>query len=341
MRRRTFLGTAFGAAAISTLPQRAFGHVIVPPFKLFDTHAHFYTNDVDKYPMKASSARYGPEIMVAKAMRFPQTPKEIFAFWDECGIEKGIGVQYSSTYLTDNRYLLDIAKEFPSKIIPIVILAPTDPKTPATLEQMARDNKISGVRFTGGPTPIPGTPPGPPAPGAPLNDNFAFLSDAAAPAWEAANRLGLVIVLMPIGGDTRGAMREVAQHAAKYPNVNIVLDHIGFPKPEVSADHGLSPDHYALAKYKNVYYKYTTLLIEQLHAAKVPFQPFLEHMVKTFGADHMVWGSDVGNTPGSMFMWVQYALDSAAGLPPAQQKAMFYDTANRIFVPGGRGPAKA
>lgn len=322
LRRRTFLGTALGAAAASVMPKAAFGHVISPPYKLYDTHAHFYTNDVDKYPFKSTTSRYGPEIMVAKAMRFPQTPKEVFAFWDENNIAKGCGVQYSSTYLTDNRYLLDIAKEYPTKIIPVVILAPTDPKTPATLEQMAKENRISGVRFTG----------------TPVNGEFVFLSEAAAPAWEAANRLGLIIVLMPIGGSAPAAMKRVAELAVKYPNVNIVLDHIGFPKPEVSPTHGLSPEHYALAKHKNVYYKYTTLLIEQLHAAKVPLEPFLEHMVKTFGSDHMIWGSDVGNTPGSMFMWVQYALESAAKLPLADQKALFFDTAERIFVPGGRGP---
>jgi hypothetical protein len=38
---------------------------------------------------------------------------------------------------------------------------------------------------------------------------------------------------------------------------------------------------------------------------------------------------------------VQYALDSGSGLTQAQQKALFHDTAQRIFVPGGRGPARA
>jgi len=85
----------------------------------------------------------------------------------------------------------------------------------------------------------------------------------------------------------------------------------------------------------------TTLLIEQLHTAHVPFRPFLEHMVQTFGADQMVWGSDVGNTPGSMFMWVQHALDSASGLPEALQRDLFHDTAVRLHVPGGRGPHAA
>ncbi|MBN8832309.1 MAG: amidohydrolase [Sphingomonadales bacterium] len=338
LRRRTFLGSALGAAAISTLPGRALGHVIVPPFKLFDTHAHFYSSDVDKYPFNARTSRYGPEIMVAKAMRFPQTPKEVFAFWDESGIGKGAGVQYSSTYRFDNRYLLDIGKEHPDRIVPIVILDPEDAKTPATLEQMATQNKIAGVRWTGTPTPVPGAAPGPA--GMANNSDFPFLSDKAQASWQAANRLGLTVVLMPIGGDTRGAMRKVAEHAVRYPNVNILLDHIGFPRPEVSKDFGLSPEHYALAKHKNIYYKYTTLLLEQLEAAHVPEKPFLEHMVKTFGATQMTWGSDVGNTPGSMFRWVQIALDSASGLTQAQQKAMFWDTAEKIHVPGGRGPAR-
>src|SRR5690606_27237196 len=118
--------------------------------------------------------------------RFPQTPKEVFAFWDENNIAKGAGVQYSSTYRFDNTYLLDISREHPDRIIPVVILDPLDAATPAALETMARDNKIAGVRWTGTPTAPPGA-----AAGAPntTNSDFNFLSDAAAPSWEAANRL--------------------------------------------------------------------------------------------------------------------------------------------------------
>ena len=336
--RRTLLGTGLVAAGVAAMPRGALAHVIEPPFKLFDTHAHFYTNDVDTYPFDARTARYGPEIMVAKAMRFPQTPKEVFAFWDENGIERGAGVQYSSTYRFNNSYLLDIAKEHPDRITPVVILDPLAPETPTGLEKMARENGIAGVRWTGGPTPVPGAAPGP---GGPPNSNFPFLSEAAAASWDAANRLGLMVVLMPIGGDTPGAMAKVAEHAVRYPNVNILLDHIGFPKAELGPNFGLSPQHRALTAHKNVFYKYTTLLIEQLHAAHVPLQPFLEHMVQTFSATQMVWGSDVGNTPGSMALWVQRALDAASGLPEAQQRDLFYNTAVRLHVPGGRGPVRA
>ncbi len=321
--RRTLIGSGLAAAAVAAMPRGARAHVITPSFKLYDTHAHFYTNDVDKYPFKATRSRYGPEIMVAKAMRFPQTPKEVFAFWDECGIAKGCGVQYNSTYQTDNRYLLDIAAEHPDRIVPVVITDPTAADGPATLEKFTRENKISGVRWTSSPD---------------KDGKYTFLTDAATPSWEMANQLGIVVVLMPIGGNMATTMATVAQYAKKYPNVNIVLDHIGFPRPEaLPATQGLTPEHIALAAIPNIYYKYTTLLIEQFHASHVDAKKFLEHMVKTFTAEKMMWGSDVGNTPGSMFGWVQYALDSASGLSQAQQKALFHDTPERIFVPGGRG----
>ena len=322
--RRKFIGTGMAAAGVMAVPSTLKAHVIKPSYQLWDAHGHFYTNDVERYPFNSRTSRYGPEIMVAKAMRFPQRPREVFEFWDESNIGKGAGVQYSSTYRFDNSYLLDIAEVHPDRIVPVVILDPHGADTPATLATMARERNIAGVRFTGTDRDGP----------------FPFFADAAAPAWEAANELGLVVVLMPIGGDTAGAMADVARHAARYPNANILLDHIGFPRPQTSPETwGLTPQHMALRDYPNVYYKYTTLLIEQLHAANVDEKAFIEYMVETLGSDKLCWGSDVGNTPGSMFGWVQYALGSASGLSLRDQENLFWNTAENLHVPGGRGPA--
>ena len=325
IQRRSILKGALAASALSILPEPLLAAGAKRPFKLFDTHTHFYTNDVTHYPINAKGARYGPEKMIAKAMAHPMTPEVIFKLWDENGVEAGCGVQYNSTYATDNRYLLDISAKYPKRIIPIVILGPTDPATPATLARMAKENRISGVRFTGIQN---------------KQGEFVFLSDAAADSWAAADRLGLVIVLMPIGHAPE-AMKRVAELADKYPNVKIVLDHVGFPKPEVSATYGLSPAHLALAKRKNVYYKFTTLLMDMLDEAKVPNKDFLSYAVGVYGADHFVWGSDVGNSEGEYSTFVQRAMNAAAGLSPMQQKALFHDTAVNVFIPGGRGPARA
>jgi L-fuconolactonase len=326
MKRRTFLASTLAATAAASFADRAFSAPIAP-FKLFDTHAHFYTNEPDKYPFNAKGARYGAERMIAKAMATPMKPEVIFKWWDEVGIERGCGVQYNSTYATDNRYLLDIAAKYPKRIVPVVILAPTDPETPAALARLAKENHISGVRFTGSPD---------------ASGSFVFLSDAALPAWEAANKLGLVIVLMPLGDKVPVAMKRVGELAARFPNVNIVLDHIGFPHPEtLPATFGLTPDHLALAKRKNVYYKYTTLLVEQVRDAKVSLKDFMSHMVSVYGADHMVWGSDMGNSEVDLNEYVRYALESTDGLTLSQRKDIFYNTARKVFIPGGRGGTRA
>ncbi len=112
MKRRTFIASTLAAAGAASLPEMGFGKGLAP-FKLFDTHAHFYTNQPDKYPFQATGARYGAERMIAKAAAKPMTPEAVFAFWDQVGIERGTGVQYNSTYGTDNSYLLDCAKAHP------------------------------------------------------------------------------------------------------------------------------------------------------------------------------------------------------------------------------------
>jgi predicted TIM-barrel fold metal-dependent hydrolase len=324
LKRRTFLASSFAAVAAAGLPRDAFGANLAP-FKLYDTHAHFYSDDAVKYPFRADVT---PQAL-AKAKAHPMTPDAIFKMWREVGVEIGCGVQYNTTYSTDNRYLLDCAAKYPRRITSIVILSATDPATPATLARMAKDDDICGVRFTGFADEAGG---------------YSFLSEAAAPSWAAANDLGLVIVLMPVPGQRRyaqpPAMKRIGELAARYPNVHVVLDHIGFPTPENTPTFGLSPEHLALAAHKNIYYKYTTYLIEIQQKGGVPLKDFLNYAVGVYGADHFVWGSDVGNTEGDFAHFVQLALGAAEDLPLTQKKAVFYTTAKKIFVPGGRGPAR-
>lgn len=322
MQRRALLASALAATAVGAFPRRPLAQPS-GELRLFDCHGHFYTNDAEAYPFDARSARYGPERMIAKAMANPMTPEAVFRFWDRAGVERGLGVQYSSTYYTDNSYLLDIAAEHPDRIIPIVILDATADETPATLERMARENRIAGVRFMGG---------------ADRSGNFPYLTDAALGAWETCDALGLSITLMPLGGAPGAALPRVGELAARFTNVAVVLDHIGFPAWSRSPDtFGFSADHLALAELGNVNYKYTTLLIEQLRSDGAPLKDFCEFCVATFGADHMIWGSDIGNSEVDELEYVRHALDSAAGLSPADRSALFYDTATRLFVPGGRG----
>src|SRR3546814_4715263 len=81
---------------------------------------------------------------------------------------------------------------------------------------------------------------------------FSFLQDGALRSWEAANELGLVVVLMPMMSDQPhalpAAMKRIGELARKYPTLNIVLDHFGFPVAERTPTFGFTPAHLALAE---------------------------------------------------------------------------------------------
>ncbi len=187
IKRRTFIASAAAAAAAASLPRHSFGAAPAQPLgiKLFDTHAHFYTYEPEKYFFDGAGSRYGKERMIAKAKANPMNAEAVFKFWDAIGVEAGTGVQYNSTYGTDNSYLLDVCRAHPKRAIPVVILGPTDPKTPELLAKWAREERLAAIRWTGtarGGAPIP------------------YFSAESEPAWQVCNDLGLSVVLMPLAG---------------------------------------------------------------------------------------------------------------------------------------------
>ena len=323
MKRRTLLKGSLAAGALGAFPSllRA-AKKVDAPFPIFDTHAHFYTDQPDKYPFQAERSRYGAEHMINKAMTNPMNPEAVFKFWEEANIEMGTGVQYNSAYQTDNSYLLDVCAEYPARILPVVILNPVDPETPAELKRMAQENRITGVRFMGS--------------GA---NGYSFFTEESHPAWNMAADLGLVVVLMPFGGN---AMMSLHEYATRYPDTNIVLDHMAFPNPEEYPEtFGFTPIHHALAAHRNVYYKYTTFqLQERLVPQNVDLAAFMDYAVKLYGPNQFVWGSDIGNSVVDQIEYLQMALDSTKQMPYGTRRAIFFDTAFKIFVPGGGSPVR-
>src|SRR3546814_3927606 len=79
---------------------------------LFDSHPHFHADDLVKYPYRVDiePARR------ARAVARPVTPDMLFERWDEAEVEMGCGVQFNALYSTDNRYLLDVAEQYPERV---------------------------------------------------------------------------------------------------------------------------------------------------------------------------------------------------------------------------------
>ena len=51
-----------------------------------------------------------------------------------------------------------------------------------------------------------------------------------------------------------------------------------------------------------------------------------------YGADHVMWGSDIGTSSGTYKEMVQRFLNSAVLLTPEEQRSVFHDTGKRVFI---------
>jgi L-fuconolactonase len=98
---------------------------VEPGAALYDTHAHFFTNDLKRYPVKTTNAREGEENLRRRIMTEPWTAERMLSLWDASGVAGGAGVQYNTVYKTDNNYLLDVAERHADRISSVVMLDAT------------------------------------------------------------------------------------------------------------------------------------------------------------------------------------------------------------------------
>jgi L-fuconolactonase len=328
LNRRSLLNRiAAGTLGIVIASSNAWAQQSSLPFKIFDSHTHFVSADQAKYPIRKDLPPLQHEQEMREyQMQNPTTVQRVFGLWDASGVEAGVAVQYRSTYNLDNSFVVDTAAANPDRVRGVVILDPADEATPAMLRKWVKEKGIAGIRTIGGKNP---------------DGEYPLLdSPAALRTWSVANELGIAVVLMttPVYRADAGALERISMLAARFPNVRFVLDHLGWPAAEGAPGFGFSPAHLALRSRPNVYFKFTTLNLQALSSANVPAPDFVRFAANTFGSDHLMWGSDFGNTKREYADLVKIAVDATAKLTPPEQRQMLRDTALSVFAPGGRLP---
>ena len=305
--RRTFL------VAATTLPAWPALAALETP-KLYDSHLHFFTNDIAHYPIDPRNSREGEVVMRARIMSDPDTPEKVFAWWAKNGVTGGTGVQYKGAYKTDNSYVLDLADKYPEKIHPEILIDARDPASPDTLRQLAATRRVAALRLTGF-----------------IDDSeeIPWLnSKPALEVWKVADELALpvgITFLPPKGAE--GPLLATRRLADRFQRCPIVLEHFG---RLVNSD--LSDAHLALRPYSHVHFKWTTNVIVELKGRGRPVPAFLRRAVDSFGADRIMWGSDCGNTLIPYADMVADAIGSTRDLTVKERSGVLHDNGLAMFT---------
>lgn len=291
---------------------------------LYDTHVHLFTSDWQRYPVNTANAREGEDNLRRRILSEPLTPERVLEHWDDSGVTAGVGVQFHSVYKKDNRYILDVAERYPQRIVPVVMLDAAAPGTPAMLSKYVAERGVVGLRLYGR---------------AEADGSHPWLnSRAALETWKVAERHALTMVLMYVPRQSApSACEAIAALAERFPSTRIALDHFGWSGSEPE-EFGLNPALLRLREYRNVHYKLSTINFHTFERAGIDSTKFVRHAVDVFGADRMMWGSDVGNTQESYVSMAHRARASAALLTPAERRQFLHDTGARVHARSGVSP---
>jgi len=262
---------------------------------IFDTHAHVLSADQARYPY--SSLRGGATAPVSPAVF---TVEQLVAAMDENGVAHACIVQRATLYGYDNSYALDAAEAFPDRFVPVIVLDAQDQRAPEQLRDLARARKIGGLRIV--------------APTLTEHDTDWLENDEALALWGAAADLALPVTVILYRRNNEAGRAAMLRIARRFRTLPILIDHVGLPHastPERNwaasqgidyvvpppPDFGIADNLAAFDDLGHVHFKVTDINIDRLEDEHYDTAAFVRALTDRFGAERLLWGSDVGQSP--------------------------------------------
>jgi L-fuconolactonase len=296
---------------------------------LFDTHAHVLSADLQRYPY--SSLRGGAKPPVNPVV-FPV--EELLRALDVGGVDHACIVQRATLYGYVNSYALDAAAAHPARFVPIVVLDAEDPASPGLLRKLAATHRLGGLRIV--------------APNLTEKDTAWLDSKDALALWRAASDLALPVTIILYRRNNEAGRAALLGVARRFRDVPILIDHVGVPHastPETrfAASQGIDyvippPPDFGIAEsvaqfgeLGHVHFKVTDINFDRLEDKHFDSAAFVRALADRFGAERLLWGSDVGQSPASYKEKLERLHASARTLSEQERAQFFGGTAHRLY----------
>ena len=279
---------------------------MTPP--IVDIHPHVISDDEKRYP---------PAPLFGKrsdwSQERPSTVENLIESMDRAGVSKAAVVHSSTTYGFDNSYVVDSCARYPDRLVAVGSVDVLQPGACDVIRQWV-DRGLRGLRlFTGGSTKEfdPSE----------LDDPRAF------PAWELCGELGLTMCIQtgPVG------LPQVSALATRFPDVPIILDHLGRPDVTDGPPYAAAQSLFDLAPIKSIYLKLTPRIMGDSRKGAATPDTFFPKLVDIFGADRLAWGSNFPTSPGSLAEIKATARDRLSCLSEEARDWIFARTAQTLY----------
>lgn len=270
--------------------------------------------DAHQHVWQIARGDYGWLDSAPDVLRRDYGPADLAPHLARHGIGATILVQAAPT-VAETHFMLAVAREagFVAGVIGWADLAALD--APSVIAELARDPLLVGLR--------------PMVQDIPDDD---FLTDRAlGPALRAMIGHDLVFDALVLPRH----LSRLLVLADRHPDLAIVIDHGAKPFIRDGRIDPWRADMAALATRPNVACKLSGLVTEAPGDWSAgDLAPYVRHLVDTFGASRLIWGSDwpVVNCAGGYDAWHRAAMTLTSPLGAAGQDAIFGGNAVRIYL---------
>lgn len=274
-----------------------------------DSHSHVIADDPVRYPLAPmggkqsdwSKERPVNGIGMAQAMK-------------QAGVAKSVLVQASTCYGHDNSYTLDCVKANTSQFVGVYSVDTLQADGVAQVKRW-KDAGLSGMRvFIAGHTAAA--------------DHSVRLDDPRSfPVWEyiSEHNIPMCVQLRADG------LPQLETLLKQFPKAKVLLDHFARPVLEEGAPYVQAASLFALAKYPNLNFKFTTHNVRESKEGKSTQAAFSKVVVSAFGANRIAWGSNFPASAGGLTKHLQEALEATASLTLEEQRWIYSGTAHALY----------
>jgi L-fuconolactonase len=276
--------------------------------RVIDIHPHVISDDESRYP---------PAPLFGKrsdwSQERPCLVENLIAAMDEAGVDQAAVVHSSTTYGFDNSYVVDSCNRYPDRLLAVGSVDVLKPDAVQTIRGWV-DKGLGGLRlFTGGST---------------KDFDPSELDDSRAyPAWELCGDLSLTMCIQtgPVG------LAAVTALARRFPQVPIILDHLGRPDVTDGPPYAQAQSLFDLADIPSIYFKLTPRIMGDSTSGEATPDTLFPKLVEVFGANRMAWGSNFPTSPGTLSEIKATAMERLASLSSDDQDWIFNKTARALY----------
>lgn len=242
--------------------------------RIVDTQIHISQSNSQEFP-------WSPEALAGMSDRDRQrfeTPDcgmdSVISMMDAAGVSGAILASRGAVYRADPKYALAAAKKYPGRFAVAGAIYPDIEDIEAHLGRLRENKDIVAIRVV-----------------VPTNSPERLTSMRYRALLESAENLSFPIFIHVT--HTPGMVADVETVAHDYPNLTIVLDHLGLHAPPSENSEDLAVV-LRLANHENVAVKCAGL--PELSNDAYPYRdtwPALRRIIDAYGADRVMWASDI------------------------------------------------